>query len=185
MARHSTPQTRLADAALRLAAKKAWNEISLLDVAKAAKVPTSELQMLARTKSALIGFVLERVGAAAAQRYKPTRGPSTARERLFDVVMAWFDALSAHRPAVRSFYRGLGDPFTLFAARGDFIAAAEWLMALAQADRGSLPRLRAAGLALILARALAVWLDDDADMTKTMARLDGDLMRGEDLFGQT
>lgn len=184
MTKRSTPQSRLADAALRLAAKKAWTEISLLDVAKAAKVPTAELQTLAPTKSALIGFVLQRVGAEAAARYKPTRGPSTARDRLFDVAMAWFDALAVHKPAIRSFYRGAGDPFSLFAGRNDFIAAAEWLMALAHADKGPLPRLRAAGLAIFLARALAVWFDDDAEMTKTMARLDADLRRGEDVFGR-
>jgi hypothetical protein len=33
-----------------------------------------------------------------------------------------------------------------------------------------------------MARAIPVWLDDDEDMTRTMARLDADLSRGGSFF---
>ena len=42
----------------------------------------------------------------------------------------------------------------------------------------------AVGFAAILGRAIPVWLDDDNDLTKTMARLDGDLSRGESWLGK-
>ena len=58
------------------------------------------------------------------------------------------------------------------------------LMTLAEADKGPALALRAAALAAVLGRAIPVWLKDDADLTKTMARLDGDLRRGESWLGK-
>lgn len=182
---HSTPQARLADAALRLLAKKAWHELSLAAVARAAKVAAPELQNLAPAKTALLGLVLQRLGEDTARRYKPDRNSKSARDRLFDVAMTWFEILSEHKAAMRALYEGLRrDPLLLIAERGAFIASGEWLMTLAEADNGPALSLRALGFAGILARALPVWLDDDTDLTKTMARLDGDLRRGESLLGR-
>lgn len=180
-----TPQARLADATLRLLAKKAWNELSLVAVAKAAKVSVSELQTVAPAKSALLGLVLQRLGEDTARRYRPDRNSGSARDRLFDVAMTWFEVLSEHRDAMRALYEGLRrDPLVMIAERSAFVASGEWLMALAEADNGPALSLRAVGYAGILARAIPVWLEDDLDMTKTMARLDGDLHRGESLLGQ-
>ena len=50
-------------------------------------------------------------------------------------------------------------------------------MTIAEADTGPAVQARALALAAIIARAIPVWLKDDAEMTGTMARLDGDLSR--------
>jgi hypothetical protein len=70
----------------------------------------------------------------------------------------------------------------LIDARGDFVAAASWLLVLAEADAGPALPIRALALAGAMARAVPVWLEDGKDMAKTMARLDADLSRGENLF---
>jgi AcrR family transcriptional regulator len=181
----AAPDIRLADAALRQLAKKAWSELSLAEIARSAKIPLAELQTLAPAKPALFGLVLRRFGAETAARYKPDRGAQTARDRLFDVAMTWFEILGSRKPAIRALYAGLRrDPLALLAQRGALIAAAEWLMTLAEADHGPAVTLRAAGFAAVLARTVPVWLDDDVDLTKTMAQLDGDLRRGESLIGR-
>jgi AcrR family transcriptional regulator len=185
MARQSTPQTRLADSALRILAKKPWREVALAEVARAAKVPLAELPLIAPAKPALVSLILRRFGDDLAAHYKSDRKTQSAHERLFDVSMAWFDCLARHRPAMRSLYDGLKrDPLTLLDMRGAIVAAAQWLMALAEADKGPALSLRAAAFAAILGRAIPVWLDDDADSTKTMARLDGDLGRMESWLGK-
>ncbi len=185
MPRHTTSETRLADAALRLLAQKAWRDISLGQVAKAAKLPLATLPALAPAKPALIGLILRRLGEEVTARYKPDRRARSARDRLFDTTMTWFDVLATRKRAIRSLYDGLKrDPVTLVFARRDLIEAAQWLMTLAEADKGPALALRAAGFATILGRALFTWFDDDADMTKTMARLDSDLRRGENLIGR-
>jgi len=183
--KHAAPDIRLADAALRLLKKEAWRELSLAAIAKAAKVPMTELAVYAPSKAALIGLILRRLGEDVTRAYKPDPGTESARDRLFDVSMLWFDTLARHEDAVRSLYEGLrNDPLTLIAARGPIIAAAEWLMTLAEADTGPALALRATAFAAVLGRAVPVWLEDDSDLTKTMARLDGDLRRGESFLGK-
>ena len=183
--KQAPPDIRLADAALRLLKKEAWRELSLAAIAKSAKVPMTELAAHAPSKAALIGLILRRLGEEVTRTYKPDTNAESARDRLFDVSMLWFDTLARHEDAVRSLYEGLRtDPFTLIAARGTIIAAAEWLMTLAEADTGPALSLRAAAFAAMLGRAVPVWLEDDSDLTKTMARLDGDLRRGESLLGK-
>jgi hypothetical protein len=179
-----TVETRLADAALKLLAKKRWSDLTLAQAAKAAKIPFAQLQPLAASKPALIGAILDRIGGETASRYKPD-ARSSARDRLFDVAMTWFEVLAPRKPAIRSLYDGLKhDPLSLLAARGAIVAAAGWLLALAEADTGPAVAMRSMGFALAIARAIPVWLDDGKDMAKTMARLDGDLRRGESVFGK-
>lgn len=180
----TSPETTLADAALKCLAKTRWDELALAQVAKVGKISLTALQTLAPSKSALLGLILARLGRDVAAHYKPDSASVGARDRIFDVAMVWFDILAPHRQAIRSLYDGLKrDPLALVAARGDFVSAAEWLLVLAEADKGSGGSLKSAGLALALGRAIPVWLDDGKDLAKTMARLDGDLARAESLFG--
>ena len=171
---------KLADAALKLLVKKDWPTLTLAGVAKAAKVPLAQLHSLSGGKQALIVLMLDKFGAETARHYSPDGG--TVRDRIFDVAMAWFDVLAPHKKALRALYDGLKfDPLALIALRGNFADAANWLLVLANADNGSFAAVRNAGFALILGRALPAWLDDDKDLTKTMAQIDGDLNRVEEL----
>ena len=175
------PETRLADAALKLLAKTPWPDLALFAVARSARVPPCDLQAIASSKPALIALILNRVGGEVAARYRPE--PGSAHDRLFEVAMCWFDVLAPQRKAVRSLYDGLKrDPLTLVAARAGIVEAAGWLLTLAEADTGSALPLRALGLAAVLARAVPVWLGDDKDLTRTMAALDIDLTRADTIF---
>jgi hypothetical protein len=180
----SSPETQLADAALKCLVKARWNELGLSDVAKTAKIPLTALQTLALSKSALLGLILARFGQDVAARYKRDSGSESARDRIFDVAMTWFDVLAPRKLAIRSLYDGLKrDPLALIAARDEILSAAGWLLVLAEADTGPSNGIKSTGLALALARAIPIWLDDGKDLTKTMARLDGDLRRAESVFG--
>ncbi|HEY8950823.1 MAG TPA: hypothetical protein VIM56_18190 [Rhizomicrobium sp.] len=171
-----TRDDKLADAALKLLAKTGWRDLTLAQVAKAARLPLVSLQDLRGGKSALIGVILTRIGAETAKRYKPES--DTVRERLFDVALAWFETNAKRTPAICSLYEGLKyDPITLIEQREAFVAAAQWLMTLAEADTGPMLPGRALALAVIIARAIPVWLEDDSELTATMARLDRDLSR--------
>ena len=175
------PEIRLADAALRLLAKRPWQELTLAAVARAAKLKLAELQRIAPSKPRLFGLILKRLGAEVAAQHKAESGET--HDRMFDVAMAWFDALAKHKKAVASLYDGLRrDPLSLVAARGDILEAAHWLMALAEADSGPALSLRALGFAAVLGHAVPAWLEDGPDLAKTMARLDTDLRRGESVL---
>jgi hypothetical protein len=177
----SDPKSKLADAALKLLAKTRWSDLTLAAVARAAKVPLRDLQTLATAKPMLVGFILVRIGEDVGRRYKPDNG--SAHDRLLDVAITWFETQAAHKKAIQSLYEGLKfDPLALIDARGDIVSAASWLLVLAEADNGPALPVRALALAGAMARAIPVWLDDDKDLTKTMARLDADLSRGESFF---
>ena len=176
MVKTASADNKLADAALKLLAKKSWRDLTLADVAKTAKIPLAQLQDLRGGKPALLGLILKKIGAETAKAYKPES--DTARERLFDVALAWFEANAKRKPAIGALYEGLKyDPITLISERNEFAAAAQWLMTIAEADSGAAVQARALALAAIIARAIPVWLKDDAEMAATMARLDGDLSR--------
>lgn len=179
------PETQLAQAALKLLAKTRWSELTLAEVAKAAKRPLASLQTVAPNKAVLFGLILTSIGTDIAKRYRRDPGSADARDRLLDVSLTWFEVLAPHKRAMRSLYDGLKrDPLTLIAARAEAVAAANWLFVLAEADTGPALPVRALALAGILARAVPVWLDDDKSLSKTMARLDQDLRRTENLFAR-
>jgi hypothetical protein len=177
----SDPRAKLADAALKLLAKTRWSDLTLAAVARTAKIPLRDLQTLASAKSALIGLILSRIGQETARRYKPDDG--SAHDRLLDVTLTWFETQNTRKPAFRALYEGLKfDPLALIDSRRDIVAAASWLLALAEADGGLALPIRALALAGAMVRAIPIWIDDDKDLAKTMARLDADISRGENLF---
>jgi AcrR family transcriptional regulator len=180
------PAAKLADAALKLLAKHRWSELTLAQVARAAKVPLAPLQATTPDKAALLGCILRHIGADVAKRYHPDRRSADARDRLLDVALTWFEVLGPRAKAVRSLYEDLRrDPLSLIASRAGIVASASWLLTLAEADTGASLTARALAFAGILARAIPVWLDDDEDMTATMAQLDADLRRSGFLFRQS
>ena len=133
----ATDETRLADAALKKLAKTRWSDLSLGEVAKAAKIPLINLQSLGG-KPALIGLILNRLGAETASHYVPEKN-ATAKDRVLEVAMTWFEINAARKPALRSLYDGLKfDPLTLIAQREEFATAAGWLLTLAESPQHGL-----------------------------------------------
>jgi AcrR family transcriptional regulator len=172
-------ESRLANAAFRLLGKEPWTRVTLASVARAAKVSSDDLLRAAPSRTALIGLMLRRAAADTTKRYRPDQ-TLNPRERIFDTIMSWFEAQSSRKEAIRSLYDGLRrEPLTLVMLRGEFVGAAEWLLALAEADAGAASSVRAACIGGVVAHVLPVWLSDDEDMGKTMGQLDRDLRRVE------
>jgi len=171
-------ETRLAAAAFKHLATESWQKLTLASVARTAKVPWARLLAIAPSKPALLGVMLRELSAETAQRYKPDRSSQSARERVLDVAMTWFEVQQSRKRSIRALHAGLRvDPLAILSARREILAAAEWILALAEADMGS-ARLKAASVAGILLRAMGAWFADD-DLEKTMAQLDRDLRRIE------
>jgi len=177
------PKARLANAALKLLAKKQWRDLTLAEVARTARLPLSAVQPIAPGKPALFGLILATFVAETGKRHKRHSKDSDTRDRFLDVCLTFLEALGARKPAVRRLYDDIRrDPLTLIAAREEIVAAADWLLVLAEADTGSSAQARALALAGMIARVVPVWLEDDREMTKTMARLDADFRRIKWLF---
>ncbi len=104
------------------------------------------------------------------------------RERLFDVLMRRLEALAPYKEAVRSIMRSARrNPGLAFALNVMAVRSQRWMLEAAgigaAGPRGS---LRAQGGALMFARVLGVWLnDEDAALDRTMAALDRGLASAE------
>ena len=179
----SDRETLLAEAALRFLKKQDWRTMTLASVARLARLPLSDVLSILPSKSVLQGFVLRVLAKETARRHSANGRSADPRERLFDATMTFFDVQEIHAAALKKLYRALQyDPPTLLATRNDILHLAGELLALAEADIGLSPRVQAAIFAGILIRAVSVWRDDDKELGKTMAQLDGDLRRVERLL---
>lgn len=169
---------RLVTAAMKLAAEKPWNEVSLTQIAEAAGVSLVDVRNEFSDKgdvlAAFVRFVDDAVLARAPQR----SGGQAARDALFEVIMSRFDVLAAYKPALKSIAAAW--PLNPALARAMGRSQAWMLRAAGIRADGLQGDLRALGLGSLYASVYRTWLDDDdPGLAKTMAVLDRRLRRGE------
>ena len=171
---------RIITAALALAAGRSWRRVQLVDIAIEAGVTLAELRDAFSSKAAIVnGFIRrtdERVLAAG-----PAEG-SSARDRLFDVLMRRFDVLQPDKEAVAMIVRdALCNPLAALCHGPQLLASMAWMLeAAGLSSAGPAGMLRTKGLALIYLATLRAWLgDDSADKARSMAVLDRGLSRAE------
>ena len=182
---------RLIEAALGLAAERAWRDIPLAEIAETAGLPLVEAYQVFPSKTALLDGFARRIDVAVLA--DPALGEdwseeaSNARDRLFDVLMLRFDALSTHRAALGNlYYDQARDPLAGLAGLCRLERSmAAMLEAARLSSAGCRGRLRIKGLMAIYLATLRVWLrDETSDQAKTMAALDSQLRRVEALIGR-
>ncbi len=181
------PDTRrdLARAALNVAASTSWREVTLARLADAAGRDLPDLY--GATLGEAVDCVEEAFDRAIAESMDTLDPGQSVRDRLFELIMRRFEAMEPHRIAVLSMEQGADrDPTLLAAAHQRHVRCARWVLALAglEAD-GMTGQARAQGLGVIIGQARAAWRGDDAgDFAKTMASLDKNLRRAEEMFGR-
>ena len=174
----STTRGRMIAAALQLAAERPWQQVTLRDIAERAGGNLVDLRNEFASKGAVLAAftrLIDDAVLAGAPKRLPTQ---TARDALFEVVMARLDALTPHRAAVKSILAAAAwEPAQ---ARALFASQAWMLAAAGIGTGGPEGALKTAGLASIYGPVLHSWLDDDdPGLAKTMAVLDRRLRRGE------
>ena len=104
------------------------------------------------------------------------------RERLLDVLMRRLEALAPYKDAVRSLMRSARrSPGLVLALNAMAVRSQAWMLEAAGIGaHGPRGALRAQGAALMFARVLRAWFDDDEPgMDRTMAVLDRGLASAE------
>lgn len=173
---------RILSAALSLAASKSWSEVTLLDIARSADLPLTELRAEFATKNDIIAALLRAVDDEVLKRAAKSEASEEKRDLLFDIVMTRFDVLAPYKAALRSVHAsGAAD----FALAGPYLSSQHWMLQAAGIGTdGAAGALRVAGLGLTYASVFRVWLeDDDPGLARTMAALDRRLRRGESTLG--
>lgn len=179
-------ETTLIDTAFELAASRGWRHLSLAEIAAEAGVPLSRALPAFPSKTALLrGFIRRIDNRMLAAVDSGDRGDS-ARDRLFDVMMARFDALLPYRDGLAAIIKDtVRDPLVALCLMCATATSLAWMLQAAGiSTEGPCGRLRIKGLGLVYADTMRVFLrDSSADLSKTMARLDIGLKRAERAAG--
>lgn len=178
------PESRLVEAALRLAESRGWRRTTLTDIAREADLSLADLHAHLRSRGAILSACL-RYFDHIALAGPPADKDEKPKDRLFDLLMRRFEALRPYRKAVRSMaWDSFGEPAALVALKRLLISMG-WMLEAANIPTAGLAGLiKRRILALAYLSVLAVFLrDESADLGKTMAALDRRLSMVEPFLG--
>ena len=173
---------RIIDAALSLVATEGWRHLSLAAVAAAAELPIGQIYRLFGSKQAILRGLYRRVDEAVLAELPQAEAGEHPRDRLFDLLMRRFDALSPYKPAIAVLRSELlADPVSALCAGATLIRSIRWMLAAADIATGGIRGAVAVKLtAAAYLSTLPTWQgDDSADLARTMAALDARLRRIE------
>ena len=171
------------DTFLGLIAEKGFASVSLRDVAAASGLGIAELYKLYPGKVALVSAFMARIDSEVLAATPAELDPEeTTRDRLFDVMMRRYDALKPYREASGAIRRAAARDPVLALSLGPALRRSMALMleAAAVPSDGLAGALRQNGLlAIHYAVSRTFDRDESADLSKTMAVLDGRLKSAE------
>jgi AcrR family transcriptional regulator len=177
---------RIVAAFMALLAEKSFERIDLAEIAARAGVSLGAMRAEFPSALAIYAAHVKAIDRAVLDGGEGDMADEPPRERLFDVLMRRIELLAPHKEAVRSLLRSAGrNPGLAFALNGLAVRSQQWMLSAADIHASG-PRglLRAQGLALIWARVLRTFVnDDDEGHARTMAELDRALGRGARLVG--
>ena len=172
---------RLVAAFMALLAESSFERIGLTDVAERAGMSLGALRGEFPSTLAIFAAHVKAIDRAVLDGGEGDMSEEPPRERLFDVLMRRIEALAPHKDALRSLLRSATrNPPLALALNVMAVRSQQWMLAAADIKApGPRGMLRAQGLALLFARVLRVFVNDDEDgHARTMAALDRELGRG-------
>jgi len=180
--RGTTDRDKAIDALMALLAEQSFEQIGLAEVAGRAGIKLSQLRTEFGSTLAILGAHIKDIDRAVLSGGDADMEGEPPREKLFDVLMRRLEALAPYKDAVRSLMRSARRNPALALALNAMAARSQRWMLEAAGIGASGPRgaLRAQGAALMFARVLGVWFDDDEPgLDRTMAALGRGLASAE------
>lgn len=171
-------------AALKLAAAQPWREVTLADIAAEAGLALADFHGVA-TREDIVEAMDSHFDKAMSADGVPEE--TSARERLFDVIMLRFEAMEPVRDGVKALmdFR-MTSPHHLVRLPRHRHASASWALASAglDDDSGAPLSLKRIAVAMVIAETERAWRrETSGDFALTMAALDKALRRAEDRMG--
>jgi AcrR family transcriptional regulator len=180
--RGGTDREKAIDALMSLLADHSFEQIGLAEVAGRAGIKLSQLRAEFGSTLAILAAHIKEIDRAVLAGGDGDMAEESPRERLFDVLMRRLEALAPYKDAVRSMMRSTRrNPGLTFALNAMAVRSQRWMLEAAGiGTSGPRGALRAQGAALMFARVLSVWIDDeDEGLDRTMATLDRSLASAE------
>ena len=180
--RGNTDRDKAVDALMALLAEHSFEQIGLAEVAGRAGLKLSALRAEFGSTLAIVAAHIKDIDRAVLAGGGADMAEEPARERLFDVLMRRLEALAPYKEAVRSLLRSARrNPGLALALNAMAVRSQQWMLEAAGIGAsGPKGALRAQGAALMFARVLSVWFDDDEPgLDRTMAALGRGLASAE------
>jgi AcrR family transcriptional regulator len=180
--RGTTDRDKAIAALMALLAERSFEQIGLAEVAGRAGMKLSQLRAEFGSTLAILGAHIKEIDRTVLAGGDVDMAEEPARERLFDVLMRRLEAHAPYKDAVRSIMcSARRSPGLAFALNAMAVRSQRWMLEAAgigaSGPRGA---LRAQGAALMFARVLSVWIDDEEEgLDRTMAALDRGLSSAE------
>lgn len=180
--RGTSDRDKAIDGLMALLAEHRFEQIGLAEVAGRAGIKLSQLRAEFGSTLAILAAHIKEIDRAVLAGGDADMAEEPARERLFDVLMRRLEVLGPYKDAVRSVMcSARRNPGLAFALNAMAVRSQHWMLETAGISASG-PRgaLRAQGAALMFARVLSVWIDDeDEGLDRTMAALDRGLSSAE------
>ena len=180
--RGTSDRDKAVDALMALLAEHPFEDIGLAEVAGRAGLKLSQLRAEFGSTLAIVGAHIKDIDRAVLAGGGGDMAEEPARERLFDVLMRRLEVLAPYKEAVRSLLRSARrNPGLALALNAMAVRSQQWMLEAAGIGAsGPKGALRAQGAALMFARVLSVWFDDDEPvLDRTMAALGRGLASAE------
>ena len=180
--RGTSDRDKAVDALMALLAEHPFEDIGLAEVAGRAGLKLSQLRAEFGSTLAIVGAHIKDIDRAVLAGGGGDMAEEPARERLFDVLMRRLEVLAPYKEAVRSLLRSARrNPGLALALNAMAVRSQQWMLEAAGIGAsGPKGALRAQGTALMFARVLSVWFDDDEPgLDRTMAALGRGLASAE------
>lgn len=178
----SSEAERIVEAGLALIARAGWRRLTLAAVASEAGLPILRVYRLFGSKQAILGATFRRTDEIVLAEPPAAEADERPRDRLFDLLMRRFDALTPYKLALAALARDLPrDPAAALCAAAALARSMRWMLEAADISTAGLSGAVAVRLAANAYLAtMRVWQGDDSpDLARTMSALDARLRRIE------
>ncbi len=177
-----SPLDKVTEALMSLLAEHPWDKATLDVVAARAGLSLADLAATVQNRFDLLDHFGTTTNVRAIKIAEDEGGSDAVRDKLFALLMARFDILAPHKPAIAALAKfARRDPgLALYFAHHVRQAMSLFLEAAGVNSSSAQGRIKAAGLSLLYGRVLRVWFKDETeDHSKTMAALDKALADAE------
>lgn len=176
--------------ALELSREHDWNSLTLIQIAKNANIPLSDLYGFADKDTVMDAL---ESWADKAMSHEDIDMDETPRERLFEVIMRRFEVMEDYKDGILAIMRARDrSPARLAALVKARAQSAKWALSCAGLDAdintagaGLEQSAKTLGIAWVIGKTERAWRKDDrGDFARTMATLDAELTQAEDRYGR-
>lgn len=173
-------------AALTLAARDGWDQVSLKDIARHAKISMADMHDYFEDRTDILVAYGRMVDRKVMENIGEVDESSSHRDLLFEILMERFDILNEDRAALTSIIDSFKfDPKQLVIGLPHLGRSMSWMLEAAGIEtNGIRGAAHVMALTTVYVATVKTWMEDDSeDMSKTMAALDKNLGRAEHLAG--